>query len=287
MTPPESDSATGAMPEAPRSFEGLKTLLAERHADLPKRLKQAASFAVYHPDEMAFDTAAVIAERAGVQPSTLVRLAQAVGYAGFSEMQQVFRVRLKEGRPDYHKRLEALKTHGPDAHAVTHLAGFAEAAIVSIERLRTNIDPERLDAVVELLAKADTIYLVGARRVFPVAVYLAYAFANMGIRSQLVDHIGQLGAEQLACARPTDAVLVLSFTPYAQPTVDLAGAAAKAGIPVVAITDSAFSPLVASSNLWIEVAEADYGAFRSLSATFALAMTLAVTVEEKREARPE
>lgn len=268
---------------APLDFDSLKALLAERHADLPKRLKQAASFAVYHPDEMAFDTAAVIAERAGVQPSTLVRLAQAIGYAGFSEMQQVFRIRLKEGRPDYHKRLEALKARSTDAHAVTHLAGFAEAAIVSIERLRATCDPERLDAAVALLAKADTIYLVGARRVFPVAVYLAYAFANMGIRCQLVDHIGQLGNEQLACARPSDAVLALSFTPYAQPTVDLAATAAKRGIPLVAITDSAFSPLVSLANLWLEVAEADYGAFRSLSATFALAMTLAVAVEEKRE----
>jgi DNA-binding MurR/RpiR family transcriptional regulator len=269
--------------KAPQDFESLKTYLAERHPDLPKRLKQAASFAVDHPDEMAFDTAVVIAERAGVQPSTLVRLAQAIGYAGFSEMQEVFQVRLKEGRPDYHRRLEALKAQSGDARAITHLAGFSEAAIVSIERLRATADPERLDAAIDLLAKADTIYLVGARRVFPVAVYLAYAFGNMGIRCQLVDHIGQMGAEQLACARPNDAVLSLSFTPYAQPTVDLAKAAAKAGIPQVAITDSAFSPLVSTATVWIEVAEADYGAFRSLSATFALAMTLAVAIEEKRE----
>jgi DNA-binding MurR/RpiR family transcriptional regulator len=269
--------------EAPRDFDGLKSLLTERHPDLPKRLKQAAGFAFRHPDEVAFGTAALIAERAGVQPSTLVRLAQAVGYAGFSEMQQVFRARMKEGWPDYHKRLEALKAVGPNARASDLLTGFTEAAIVSIERLRTTLEPDRLEAAVDLLAGADTIYLIAARRVFPLTAYLAYAFAKMGVRCQLIDHVGQLGAEQIACARPNDAVLAISFTPYAPSTVDLTAAAFKAGVPVLSITDSAFSPLVQSSTHWLEVAEADYGAFRSLSASFAVAMTLAVAVGEKRE----
>jgi DNA-binding MurR/RpiR family transcriptional regulator len=272
--------------EAPRDFEGLKSLLTERHRALPKRLKQAAGFVFHHPDEVAFGTAALIAERSDVQPSTLVRLAQALGYTGFSEMQQVFRERLKEGLPDYHKRLEALKAAGPNAHASVLLSGFTEAAIVSIERLRTTLEPERLDAAVDLLTKADTIYLLGARRVFPLTAYLAYAFAKMGVRCQLIDHVGQLGAEQLACARQNDVVLAISFTPYAPSTVDLVAAAAKAGVPVLSITDSAFSPLVLSSTLWLEVAEADYGAFRSLSASFTVAMTLAVAVGEKREGGP-
>ncbi len=272
--------------EAPRDFEGLKSLLTERHRALPKRLKQAAGFVFHHPDEVAFGTAALIAERADVQPSTLVRLAQALGYTGFSEMQQVFRARLKEGLPDYHKRLEALKAAGPNAHASVLLSGFTEAAIVSIERLRTTLEPERLDAAVDLLAKADTIYLLAARRLFPLTAYLAYAFAKMGVRCQLIDHVGQLGPEQLACARQNDAVLAISFTPYAPSTVDLVAAAAKAGVPVLSITDSAFSPLVLSSTLWLEVAEADYGAFRSLSASFTVAMTLAVAVGEKREGGP-
>lgn len=271
--------------EAPRDFETLKALLAERHAVLPKRLKQAAGFAIQNPDEIAFGTAASIADHAGVQPSTLVRLAQALGYGGFSEMQQVFRARLKEGWPDYRDRLEALKTEGGAAQAATYLAGFTEAALLSIERLRTTFDPATLDAAVDVLVAAETIYLVAARRMFPVTAYLAYAFAKMGVRCQLIDHVGLLGAEQLAFARPNDAVLAASFTPYAPSTVELAAAAAKRGVPVISITDSAFSPLVASSVRWLEVAEADYGAFRSLSATFALAMTLAVAVGEKRDER--
>ena len=78
----------------PRDFEGLKALLAHRRDDLPRRLQQVAAFAVEHPDEVAFGTAASIASLADVQPSTLVRFAKALGYAGFSDLQSVFRHRL-------------------------------------------------------------------------------------------------------------------------------------------------------------------------------------------------
>lgn len=266
--------------DAPRDFAGLATLLAERRLDLPRRLRQVADFALAHPDDVAFGTAATLAAEAGVQPSTLVRLAQVVGYAGFSEMQRLFRARLMEARPGHRARLDALRARGVGAGP--HLDGFAEAAIASLERLRARSDPTRLEAAVGLLAAADTIVLVAARRLFPVTAYLAHAFAKMEIRCRLIDHVGLLGDERLACVGPNDAVIAVSFTPYTLETIDLVGAATRAGIPVVGITDSAFSPLVAAATLWLEVAEADYAAFRSLAATFALAATLAVAVAARR-----
>ena len=51
---------------------------------------------------------------------------------------------------------------------------------------------------------------------------------------------------------------------------------------MVAITDSPFSPQVPVADIWRELAEADYGTFRSLAATYALAMTLAVATAEAR-----
>jgi DNA-binding MurR/RpiR family transcriptional regulator len=250
---------------------------------MPKRLKQLAAFALDHPEEMAFGTVAGIAEHAGVQPSTLVRFAKSIGYDGFSHLQQIFRDRLRERFPDYRERLRVLrKAEGHHVHSASLLEGFADAAAVSLDRMRGSVRPEEFSRAIETLAKADTIYLLGARRVFPVSAYCAYAFGKLGVRAILIDHIAQLGPEQLATAMDKDAVLAISFTPYSPVTADLAAAAARRNIPVVAITDSAFSPLVTSADIWLEVAEADFGAFRSLSASFALAMALAVGTAEKR-----
>src|SRR3546814_15373434 len=75
-----------------------------------------------------------------------------------------------------------------------------------------------------------------------------------------------------------------SFTPYTPETIEVAAEVAERGVPVVAITDSPFSPLTRSARSWIEVVESDYGAFRSLSATMTLAIALAVSVAALRRA---
>jgi DNA-binding MurR/RpiR family transcriptional regulator len=275
--------AAAASVTVPEDYESLRALLLSRRDAMPKRLKQLAAFALAHPEEVAFGTVAGIAEHAGVQPSTLVRFAKSLGYGGFSHLQQVFRDRLRERFPDYRERLRVLRqAEGEHVHASSLLDGFANAAALSLDRMRDSVRLEELSRAIETLAKADTIYLLGARRVFPIAAYCAYAFGKLGVRAILIDHVAQLGPEQLAIATERDAVLAISFTPYAPVTADLTAIAAQRNIPVVAITDSAFSPLVTSADVWLEVAEADFSAFRSLSASFALAMALAVGTAEKR-----
>ncbi len=262
----------------PRDFEGLKALLRDRGPGLPKRLRQVAVFALDHAEDFAFATAAVVAEAAQVQPSALVRFAKALGYSGFTDLQEVFRSRLKQGFPDYRDRLASLRGGGP----LALFDGFARAAEVSLVRARSTLTPETLAQAVALLARAETIYLLGARRVFPIASALFYAFAKLGVRAVLVDHVGSLGPEQAVNARPGDALLVISYAPYAPVSVEIARTAKARQVPVLAITDSPFSPLVPACDLWLELAEADYGAFRSLAATYSLAMTLAVAVAEAR-----
>ena len=267
----------------PRDFAALKALIAERAQALPKRLTQIASFALENPDEIAFGTVSSIAEQAEVQPSALVRFAQALGYQGFSDMQEIFRSRLRDRILNYDERLQQLRQHAPDAskpNVIFH--GFCAASARSIAALQEKLDPASLDTAVERLAAAETIYLLGLRRSFPIASYMAYALGKLGVRAMLVDAVGGLAAEQMTFASPGDAVLAISFTPYASETVTLARAAAETGVPVIAITDSPFSPLAQVAGLWIEISEANFEGFRSMAATLTLAMTLTVAIAERR-----
>ena len=270
----------------PRDFATLKALIAERAAEFPKRLTQIAGFALEHPDEIAFGTVSSIAEQAAVQPSALVRFAQAMGYQGFSDMQEVFRSRLRDRILNYGERLEQLRAHAQETskpHVI--FQGFCEASAKSIAALEEKLSPDDLDRAVDRLSAADTIYLIGLRRSFPIASYMAYAFGKLGVKAILVDAVGGLAAEQITFAGPRDAVLAISFTPYASETVTLARAAAERGVPAVSVTDSPFSPLAQMAGLWIEISEANFEGFRSMAATLTLAMTLTVAVAERREAQ--
>ncbi|CAN5121734.1 MurR/RpiR family transcriptional regulator [soil metagenome] len=267
----------------PRDFQGLRSLIVARSSDLPKRLNQIAAYALDHPEEIAFGTVASIAEMARVQPSSLVRFAQAMGYQGFSELQDVFRSRLRDRVLNYEQRLAQLRSHDPStSKAGVLFEGFSDASQKSLRDLKERLDPAQLDLAVQILAKADTLYLIGLRRSFPVACSMAYAFGKLGVRHRLVDGLAGLSSEILSFATPRDAVLAISFTPYANETIELCAEAARRGAPVVAITDNAFSPLVRHASLWFEVSEANFEGFRSLAATLALAMTLTVAVAEAK-----
>ena len=269
--------------EVPRDFAALKSLILARSQTLPRRLAQVASFALDNPDEIAFGTAASIAARAEVQPSTLVRLSQALGYQGFSDLQQVFRSRLRERVLNYDERLQQLKAHAIDgSRAALILHGFLDSAERSLSEARHGLEPERIEQAVELLADAETIYLVGLRRSFPIAAYMAYAMGKLGIRNVLVDGVAGLGPEQLGFVTARDAVISISFTPYASETVALTQAARAKAARIVTITDSAFSPIAPVADLWFEVVEANFEGFRSLAVTMALAMSLSVALAQRR-----
>jgi DNA-binding MurR/RpiR family transcriptional regulator len=269
---------------APRDFATLKALIIERAADLPRRLTQVATYAVENPDDVAFGTVASIAQSAGVQPSTLVRFSQALGYQGFSDLQEVFRSRLRDRVLNYDERLEQLRGHTANGSKTSLIfQGFADAAENSITSLRNKLDSAQLEQAVKLLADAETIYLIGLRRSFPISSYMSYAFGKLGVKNTLIASVGGLAAEDVGFATPRDRILAISFTPYASDTITLTQRAAAHQVPVVAITDSPFSPLVPIAATWFEIQEGNFEGFRSLAATLALAMTLTVAVAERRK----
>ena len=204
-------------------------------------------------------------------------------FDGFTSLQSVFRERLRERQVSYEERLSALRgdTHGLSKNRVI-LNGFLTAASHSIETISHNVEEDVLASAVDILAGAETIYLLARRRSYPITAYMAYAFGKLKIRNQLIESTAGIDPEILSFAQPTDAAIAISFSPYASATIEHAAALAARNVPVVAITDSAFSPLAQSAKVWFEAAEGDFSGFRSLSGTMALAMALTVSVAEKR-----
>ena len=77
------------------TFDELKEAIAGAYPALPKQLQHIARFALDRPNELALGTVAAVAEAAGVQPSAMIRFANALDFGGFSQMQQVFREHLR------------------------------------------------------------------------------------------------------------------------------------------------------------------------------------------------
>jgi DNA-binding MurR/RpiR family transcriptional regulator len=269
--------------DVPQDFDALKAAILERKAQLPKRLRQVAAYALDNPDEIAFGTAASIATSADVQPSTLVRFAQHFGFEGFSSLQLIFRARLRERTPGYEDRLRALSSNDHSKlESGSIFNGFVAAAHRSLDNIATSVDPDAFERAVNILAGAETIYLIAKRRSYPISSYMAYAFGKLKVRHQLVGTSAGIDDDMLAMAGKNDAAFAVSFSPYASESANQARLLSSRKIPVVSLTDSAFSPLAESSKVWFELVEADHAGFRSLSASMAFAMALTVAIAEKR-----
>jgi DNA-binding MurR/RpiR family transcriptional regulator len=281
---PPGKSRAGLGYTKPRTYEELRAVLSSGTVDFPKRLRQVAIFLWQHPSEVALGTIGEVAEKAGVQPSTLVRFAQIFGYSGFSDFQGLFKEHIKGSWPESRARDDSGRSRKPDA-SLHFLHGMIAASQTSLGRIDDGFDSKGFGQMVTLLAGADLIYVIGSKRAFPVTTYLSLTLSQQGVRNVLVDNVGSTALDQMGCIGRNDAVLAVSFSPYNSITPDLVAIARERKARIVAITDSTFSPLVALSDRWVEVVESDFAGFRSLAASLAVGMALVHGVVQRRGGR--
>ncbi|OMH29427.1 MurR/RpiR family transcriptional regulator [Motiliproteus sp. MSK22-1] len=267
------------MDKAPENLNDLKSAIADAHPGLSKRLRQVAQYLLDHPNEIAFGTVAVISKDAGVHPSTLVRFANAFGYTGFTEMQRLFQQKLLKESPSYTERIriarEELGEEGEESP--TQLLGqFSAANANALDHLKNTISGEDLERAVDILAQAEATHIVGVRRAYVVASYFSYALCHIDRRAFLVDGVGGMYREQAGSMSSNDAVIAVSFHPYAQETQNVAKAAAEKGIPLIVITDSQLSPLASIASVCFTIKEAEVHSFRSLTSSLCLAQSLSI-----------
>ena len=89
-------------------YEHLRNELVERYSILSRCLQQITCYAMSHHNEMGMETIAVIAGRAEVPPSSMIRFAKSFGFSDFSEMQKVFQQGLVSRMSEYQKRVQNL-----------------------------------------------------------------------------------------------------------------------------------------------------------------------------------
>lgn len=258
----------------PRVFNQLKPWMQEQYTALPKRLRNVAEFALDNPEVIALNTIAVISERAGVTPSTLVRFAKSIGYQGFSDMQAVFQESMHHLPQSYSQRLHRLEAGEQPEHSVLHR--FSQAASASIDRMEQHVDEKAILKASEQLAKAHTIYIAGQGRATPVATYLHYTLVKMGIQTVFMDGMANTIIDKARLIRRDEGLIAISFSPYTANTREIVEICLAQQVPVVAITDSTLSPIARSDDLHLEVLEEEVGGIRGLSATMCLALCLAV-----------
>ncbi|GAL02764.1 predicted transcriptional regulator of the myo-inositol catabolic operon [Photobacterium aphoticum] len=266
--------------KVPADLDTLRELIVKRYDGLSQRLQQVADFVMAQPMLVAVETMATTAEQANVPLSTLSRFANTMGYSGYSSMQAIFRDQCLNRPRDYKERVRKAraKENVSQTSAMAIFQDFGHANVEAIEELQMTVSPQKLERAMTLLENADTIYIQGMRRAYPVAFYLWYALMKSDNNVVLLDDHGGMLTSMTRRMTEKDVLVTVTYSPYAPETSELIDIAHNKGVPIVAITDDQMMAQGNKMEVCFEVKEGEVMGFRSLSSSMYLAQTLAVSL---------
>ena len=274
---PVPDTSAGALLAAIRT----------EFASLSRQLKLIARYVEEHRDQIGLDRIQDVARISGVQPSAVIRFAKRFGFSGYTEMQKIFRDGIAQQiapSRNYQARIRSVIDAAQGQLSSADIADeFIGGSIAGMQEFKRDLHSSTFDDAVALLVDAPSVWVMGLRRSFAVASYLAYALQHTDKRVELVSGIGGMVEGQVRGMRAGDVMLVVSFSPYAEESLQCARLAAARGGRVLAITDSQMSPLAALSTVTLVVHESSTFGFRALTNTMCLAQSLFIALAYRTE----
>jgi DNA-binding MurR/RpiR family transcriptional regulator len=187
-----------------------------------------------------------MANATGISPATISRFARTLGFRGYAELRNA----LADTLQNVLRPVEKLRDTFARGTQSAPLRESLEITLANLRATAEGLSPAMLEDVARRLEKADTVYVMG----FGLSAHLA-GMLTLGLEPfcrRLVNVVEYGGTEnaagRLMSLGPGDVLVALSFPRYSRDIIHLLRYAGDQGAYVVAITDSAASPLAQQAN---------------------------------------
>ncbi|KAA3448150.1 SIS domain-containing protein [Mesorhizobium sp. SARCC-RB16n] len=245
---------------------------------LSEQFQLAARYIIDHPHDVALLSMRDQARLAGVQPSTMTRLAKFFGLSGYDEIRGMYAEAVRSGDVGFAGKAgaQALDQKRKGDHGLAREILRAEAA--EIGRLAESAQLDAIVSTARRLAIAQQVFCVGLRSSHSIAWHLHYILSMIGEKSILLDAMGGIGSDMMTRATRDDVLFAASVSPYTRATVEIAEYAQRKKIPIVAITDSEVAPLARIADDVVLVQTKSPSFFHTMTPAFAVAEVLGALV---------
>lgn len=258
-------------------YRRLVQQLDDRFASLSPELQRAARWVREHPAELGLQSMRQSARAAGVSPATMTRLARALAFDSFDAMRRPAMAALARsvGQP------AAQRPEPADDLAGGLASALQQAQAANVASVLARNPPAKLLAAARGILVARQVLFLGLRASFGVAHQLRYTCDWLRPGTSLATDPGGAWADQLAELGSSDLLVAVSQAPYTVQTVQAAQQLRARGVQVLALTDSALSPLAreASTVLLFDTASPSF--FHSQVGAQALSEVLMAAVAEQ------
>jgi DNA-binding MurR/RpiR family transcriptional regulator len=255
------------------------TVSAQIDAHLPALTpaeRRVAAVVADDPEAVAFGTVADVARRSGASGATVVRLAAKLGFDGFVDLQASVREELAVRLRPASERIRRPAAGDVLSSALTTEMGNVAATLEAVDRVA-------FDEAVELLSggarpvrrgRGGRVFVLSGDASSGVAGLFATELSMLRPGVVPVDGSEVRVARLLADVDRADVVVVIDLARYDRAVLDATGRAADSGASIIALTDSALSPLTASATASFTAAVTGAGPFDSHVGLLSLANAL-------------
>lgn len=257
-------------PNPPDDFDQLVKRLRRDFPAMTHQFQVGAKYLLDFPAEVPIASMRMIARQAGVQPATLVRLAQSIGFEGWAPLKDMFVAAFRQTPGMYaNQAKKVVRSRGRG-----DMIGQALAAQTGNLGMIEGRNAQNLARAVAMLSKASRVHVAGFRACFGPAFTLHYLYRLFRPSVTLLrGDAGTLEMDLRAIAAD-DAIVVMSFAPYSQETLRVTEAARKIGCKVLAISDSVVAPMAQHADCTLVVSTSTPSFFPSVTSFVVLAELL-------------
>ncbi len=254
--------------------------LIDAYPRLTPQLQQAARFMVENPEEVGLNSMRRVARSAGVKPATISRLSKALGFGAYDELRKPFRDRLRIHEPGFASRMQEVQRRAADDYEGL----FVELQAQELDNVGGSLSDENRSVLTEAadtLLESRRVFVLGLRGAYATAFLFHYAYRLFRENSVLLDTHAGTFADHLRGIGSDDSLLVVSFPPYTQLTIDAVQYAADAGARIVAVTDSIVSPAASAAKHTIIARNRSASFYHSFTGALAVTQALITLIVAK------
>ena len=210
----------------------------ERYESFTHSHKQVADYIESHSEDIAFCTLEELAEKVNVSTTTIIRFARALGYSGFSDMQNDVR-REVQNKSTLPERLDTIMAmHDNDL--------LQNAFAMDLENIRTTLSSLRTEDIeysVELVKNARNIYILGMRSSFALAHYLTSRLGEIKKNVHFIQSTGLVYPEEIVGAEKGDVCIAYVFPRYSKTAMNILAWMRSRGVRIILITSMNDTPI--------------------------------------------
>ncbi|MGI6169934.1 MAG: MurR/RpiR family transcriptional regulator [Christensenellales bacterium] len=182
---------------------------------------------------IAFDTLDELAAKIGVSTTTVIRFARALGYAGFSDMQQDVQENIK-GKDSLPERFCAVSSN---INRDQLLLDTFRTDINNLNQTLAELNGEQLNRAVSAIISARQIYILGMRSSFSLAHMLFSRLGQIKKNVRLIHGMGMTFPEEINGIEEGDICIAFLFPRYCKITATLLSWMKKQGVTILLVTD--------------------------------------------------